>query len=436
MINSSCAIEVKNLSKVYSVYSDNRDRLKEIFSLSGKKYRKEFTALKDINFEVRKGETVAIIGRNGAGKSTLLKVLAGVLTPSRGFVNVSGRITSLLELGVGFNLEYTGIENIYQYGMFYDLGKEEMDKRLDRIIDFADIGDFIDKPLKTYSSGMFARLAFSVMINLDPEILIVDEALSVGDVFFQQKCNIHMKENMKNVTKLLVTHDLNSVVNLAERVIFIEHGQIIFNGDPLTAIELYLKSLHNDLYSNDSNEKNDVNKKSDENYYNTNENKEYDLTGFNKIDSNKLSGRLDVEIISYKAEVNCNPFSGVAKAGDSVTIKIQFMSKKDIKDVIVGYLVNDKYGKNIFGENTLTSGYVVNDLFENNMYFAELSFEWPEIKEDEYFVTIGIGEGKHEMHHVIQCWAHNMFKITNITLDTTLHALFNNKIKNFQIAKI
>ena len=198
------AIKVSHLTKVYKLYDKPVDRLKESLHPLKKKYHKDFYALNDVSFEIKKGETVGIIGKNGAGKSTLLKIITGVLTPSSGHVHVNGRIASLLELGAGFNPEYTGIENIYLQGTLMGYSHSEMESKIDGILAFADIGDFVHQPVKSYSSGMYARLAFSVAINVEPDILIVDEALSVGDMYFQQKCMdkiISMQKN--NITSHL-----------------------------------------------------------------------------------------------------------------------------------------------------------------------------------------------------------------------------------------
>ena len=207
---SEMAIQVKDLSKVYKLYNKPSDRLKE--TLGFRVDAKEHYALKHVNFEVKKGETVGIIGTNGSGKSTILKIITGVLNPTDGEVNVDGRISALLELGAGFNMEYTGIENVYLNGTMMGFSREEIDARLQDILDFADIGDFVHQPVKAYSSGMFVRLAFAVAINIDPEILIVDEALSVGDVFFQAKCYRKFEEFKKmGRTILFVSHDLSSI---------------------------------------------------------------------------------------------------------------------------------------------------------------------------------------------------------------------------------
>ncbi|MDY3250432.1 MAG: ABC transporter ATP-binding protein, partial [Candidatus Choladocola sp.] len=218
---------------MYKLYDKPSDRLKESLGLTRKKCYREHFALTDINFDIVKGETVGIIGTNGAGKSTILKIITGVLNPTEGQVVVNGRISALLELGAGFNMEYTGVENIYLNGTMMGFSEEEIDARLDDILAFADIGDFVYQPVKTYSSGMFVRLAFAVAINIDPEILIVDEALSVGDVFFQAKCYRKFEEfKSEGKTILFVSHDLNSISKYCDRVILLDHGRVIETGAP------------------------------------------------------------------------------------------------------------------------------------------------------------------------------------------------------------
>ena len=214
------SVKIENVSKIFKLYSSNKDRFKEALSIKKKKYHRDFFALKDINLEIKKGEVLGFLGKNGAGKSTLLKIITGVLNPSEGNVKTIGKISALLELGAGFNMEYTGIENIYLNATLMGIEKKEIDAKIQDIIDFADIGDFINQPVRSYSSGMFARLAFSVAINVDPEILIVDEALSVGDMAFQEKSITKMKEIMKSGTTIIfVSHSLPSIRNFCERAI-------------------------------------------------------------------------------------------------------------------------------------------------------------------------------------------------------------------------
>lgn len=243
-MNSNIAIKAENLSKVYKIFDRPVDRLKEALNPFKKRYSKDFYALNNLSFEIKKGDTVGIIGKNGAGKSTLLKIITGVLTPSSGKIQVNGRIASLLELGAGFNPEMTGIENIYMNGTVMGYSKEEMDKRLDNIISFADIGDFINQPVKMYSSGMFARLAFAVNAFVEPDILIVDEALSVGDNAFQIKCMKRMKELMDGGTTILfVSHDINAIRRFCTKAIWINNGIIESIGEVNWVVDNYVKFL-------------------------------------------------------------------------------------------------------------------------------------------------------------------------------------------------
>ena len=237
---SDTIIKVEHLSKQYKLYQKKSDRLREAISLIQKQYHKPFFALKDVSFEIARGETVGIIGTNGSGKSTLLKILTGVVSPSDGYVQIDGRISALLELGAGFNPEYTGIENIKLHGTMMGFSEEEMARRTEEIIAFADIGEYITQPVKNYSSGMFARLAFAVAISVEPEILIVDEVLSVGDMRFQIKCMDRMKQMMENGTTILfVSHDISSVRRFCQRCIWIQQGELRAIGETNEVADLY-----------------------------------------------------------------------------------------------------------------------------------------------------------------------------------------------------
>ena len=241
--NAEVAIEVKNLSKVYKLYDKPSDRFREALRLTRKQYREHY-ALRDVNMTIHQGETVGIIGTNGSGKSTILKIITGVLHPTAGEVQVNGRISALLELGAGFDMEYNGIENVYLNGTMIGFSEEEIERKLPEILDFADIGDYVHQPVKTYSSGMFVRLAFAVAINIDPEILIVDEALSVGDVFFQAKCYRKFEEfKAKGKTIVFVSHDLCSVSKYCDRVYLLNQGVLLGEGSPKKMIDAYKQVL-------------------------------------------------------------------------------------------------------------------------------------------------------------------------------------------------
>ena len=245
------AIKVESLSKCYHIYEKPQDRLKQsiyprlqrLIGKTPKQYFREFWALKDVSFEIKKGETVGIIGRNGSGKSTLLQMICGTLNPSSGSIQTSGRIAALLELGSGFNPEFTGRENVYMNASVLGLSNQEIDARFNDIVAFADIGDFIEQPVKTYSSGMMVRLAFAVIAHVDADILVVDEALAVGDAFFTQKCMRFLRDFMKTGTVLFVSHDTVSIKSLCNYAIWLEKGQVIQEGSPKEVCELYLEAF-------------------------------------------------------------------------------------------------------------------------------------------------------------------------------------------------
>lgn len=240
-------INVENVTKIYKMYNSPMDKMREAFSLTNKNFHSEFYALTDLSFQVRKGEILGIMGRNGAGKSTLLKIITGILEPSQGSVFVEGRISSLLELGTGFNMEYTGIENIYFYGTLMGMSKEQMEQKIDEIISFAEIGDYVHQPVKTYSSGMFARLAFSCAINVEPDILIVDEILSVGDMRFQAKCFNKFREfRDKGVTILYVGHDVGMMRTFCDTALWINNGKFVDMGDPTFICAKYTEFMYLD----------------------------------------------------------------------------------------------------------------------------------------------------------------------------------------------
>lgn len=253
---SEIVIRVQNLSKCYQIYDKPHDRLKQslyprfqkLIGSSPKQYFREFWALKDVSFEVKKGETVGIIGRNGSGKSTLLQIICGTVAPTGGDIETKGRIAALLELGSGFNPEFTGRENVYMNAAVLGLRKEEVDERFDSIVAFADIGQFIEQSVKTYSSGMYVRLAFAVAVNVEPDILIVDEVLAVGDMLFQAKCMIRLKEMMDNgVTVLFVSHDINTVKSLCQQSLYLQQGRMVRFGKASEVVDAYVTQMHSEL---------------------------------------------------------------------------------------------------------------------------------------------------------------------------------------------
>ena len=412
-------ISVKDLSKVYRLYDKPIDRLKESLNIFHKSYHKEYYALNNLSFDIKRGETVGIIGINGAGKSTLLKIITGVLTPTGGNIEVKGKISALLEFGAGFNMEYTGIENIYLNGTMMGFSKEEVDKKLDDILDFADIGDFVNQPVKTYSSGMFVRLAFAVAINVEPDILVIDEALSVGDVFFQQKCYKKIKELAGKSTVLIVSHDLNAMTKFCERIIVMSAGQKVFDGEPNEAIAKYFKlkqgALRNDKKSIELN------------------NSDFEM--YKAPDENSYSGKMDVIIEKYFYSIDNEPFSEVCQKDDEFKISLVINSKIDIESPIIGFQIRDKYGNEVFGQTSLTSP-VEQGVIKQGRNIINFAFDWPEIREGDYFITIGIGNGTEVLNQVEECWINNAIHITATTHGKTIFGIFNHDMKEFEISKI
>lgn len=335
---SEIAIQVKHLDKMYKLYNKPSDRLRETLGL--KVPVREHYALRDVNFQVERGETVGIIGTNGSGKSTILKIITGVLNPTAGEVTVNGRISALLELGTGFNMEYTGIENIYLNGTMMGFSREEVDARLQDILDFADIGDFVYQPVKAYSSGMFIRLAFAVAINIDPEILIVDEALSVGDVFFQAKCYRKFEEFKKmGRTILFVSHDLSSISRYCDRVILLNKGVKMEEGSPKQMVDMY-KQL---LVGQDP-------AKAEENKETQKENWSEQF----QVNPNMLEyGSKLAEIVDFAVLDEKGLCTNTIEKGSSFQIKMKVVFHESIQEPIMAYTFKDIKGTEITGTNTL-----------------------------------------------------------------------------------
>ena len=339
------AIRVENISKVYKLYSRNIDRLKDSLNLGKGKY-KEHYALNNLSFDIKKGECVGIIGTNGAGKSTTLMIITGVLSPTQGKVEIDGRISALLELGAGFNMEYTGVENIYLNGTMMGFSREEVDSRMQSILEFADIGEYVNQPVKTYSSGMFVRLAFAVAINIDPEILIVDEALSVGDVFFQSKCYKKFEEFKEaGKTIIFVSHDLSSIQKYCDRAILLDKGSKIGEGKPSEIIDMYKRAM--------------VGMLEDE----AEEEKEQDKAQPIPLnpDVQEYGDRL-IEITGFSIIDNTGKATTTLIKGDAFTIQVKITSHIETSDPIVAFTIKDPKGTDITGTNTMFEGINVGNM--------------------------------------------------------------------------
>lgn len=349
---SDYAISVEHVDKMYKLYDKPSDRFKESLGLTRKKKYREHYALHDVNFQVKKGETVGIIGTNGSGKSTILKIITGVLNPTAGEVKVNGRISALLELGAGFNMEYTGIENVYLNGTMIGFSREEIDAKLDSILEFADIGDFVNQPVKTYSSGMFVRLAFAVAINIDPEILIVDEALSVGDVFFQAKC-YHKFEEFKKLGKtiLFVSHDLGSIGKYCDRVVLLNQGVKLNEGQPKEMIDIYKKLLVNQYNEAEENASLEAEQSEAGDRKDSGDRLWKDMTSTNPDIIEYGNGM--AEIIDYGVmDKDGNMTNAIEKGSDfSIMFKVKFNEK--VSEPIFAITIKDLKGTEITGTNTM-----------------------------------------------------------------------------------
>ena len=424
------AIRASKIEKKYKLYERNRDRVLDAFGLAGRKDRfKYHYALKGVDFEVKKGETVGIIGTNGSGKSTLLKILTGVLTPTSGEVNVNGRISALLELGAGFNMDYNGIENIYLNGTMMGFSEKEIDAKLQDILDFADIGDFVHQPVTTYSSGMFVRLAFAVAINIEPEILIVDEALSVGDVFFQAKC-YHKFDEFKEMGKtiLFVSHDLSSIAKYCDRVVLLNKGTKLGEGTPKQMIDIYKQVLvgqyepnfneeGKDSLLNDSELMEAANKKKDKDK-NQNQDRPEDALEY---------GSKKALIRKYYVTDENNRESNAIIKGTDFTIHLEVEFMDHVEAPIFAYTFKNIKGTEITGTNTMfekaflepcEKGMVKHISYKQNM----------NLQGGEYLLSFGVTGYEGDGFTVY----HRLYDVLNVTVisdkDTVGYYDMNSKV--------
>ncbi len=400
------AICVEHLTKIYKLYNRPRDRLIESLGLSrGKVLSRDHYALRDVSFRVGKGETIGIIGTNGSGKSTILKIITGVLGATSGTVEVNGRISALLELGAGFNMEYTGIENVYLNGTMIGFSREEIDSRLQSIIDFADIGDFIHQPVKTYSSGMFVRLAFAVAINIDPEILIVDEALSVGDVFFQSKCYRKFEDfKRQGKTILFVSHDLGSISKYCDRVILLNQGVALAEGPPMKMVDLYKKLLVGQLDVNtleviQTGPKFTGGSGAGEGNSKNPENGPSDVKPDSAVDDgwtpafpinpsiNEYGDRV-AEIIAFNILDQNGRSSNAIEKGTECTVRMRVLFHGRVDDPIYAYTFTDLRGTDITGTNSMYEKASVRAMNDGDIQEIEFT-QRMDMQGGEYMLSLG-----------------------------------------------
>ena len=423
MLCDDIAIRVSRLAKCYQIYDTPRDRLKQfviprlqgLAGWSQKQYFREFQALDDISFVIRKGETVGIIGRNGSGKSTLLQIICGTLTPSRGTVETHGRIAALLELGAGFNPEFTGRENVYMNAGIFGLSRQQIAARFSSMEAFADIGDVIDQPVKTYSTGMAIRLAFAVVAHVDADILVIDEALAVGDVFFTQKCMRFLRAFMKTGTVLFVSHDTGAVQNLCHRAMWLEHGKVLQEGSPKNICESYIESFfeRQQGINTDSNLQavEDQNKprapkdqrlklQSAGDLHNDLEVSEFDFVSasFGKDGARIVS----VQLMDAKGAI----VSSVV-GGEQVTMTVKAAVLEFLGSPIVGFYIKDRLGQTLFGDNTYLSYVNSNTECDSGMILVgKFTFRMPCLPRGAYSVAAAVANGSQDMH-TIEHWIHD-----------------------------
>jgi len=398
--DTEVAIKVVSLTKIYKLYDSPMDRLKEALSPIRKKYHRDFHALHDLSFDVKKGETIGIIGRNGSGKSTLLKLITGVLSPSSGSVLVNGKISALLELGAGFNPEMTGLENVYFNGALMGYSKQEMDNRLDNILGFADIGEFVHQPVKTYSSGMFVRLAFAVAINVDPDILIVDEALSVGDIKYQRKCFSKIEEfKEKQKTILFVSHDSGMISNLCNSAILLDGGKLITNDEPRIVSKMYMQLMYGENID-DGKDISFIDRIKDEDLSDSEINKNFlnerRLLRANAINSIGIlsrpsscelrHGNGNAEIINFGILDSNNNRVNRLKSGDKYTIFYYLLFYENVVDLFLAIAIRESQGINLFFTNTNILQTKVFDKIKGDLLLVSFEIDMV-LAAGEYFMS-------------------------------------------------
>jgi len=387
---SEVVLKVENVGKRYEIYEAPHHRLLQTLLRGKRQFYKEFWALKDVSFEVKKGECLGIIGRNGCGKSTLLQIIAGTLAPTTGNVSVTGKVAALLELGSGFNPEFTGRENVYMNGAIMGLSKSEMDQKFDQIAAFADIGEFIEQPVKIYSSGMMVRLAFAAAINVDPDILIIDEALSVGDIRFQVKCHRKLEEfREKNKTILFVSHSTSDVVRLCDWAIWLEQGNIRRSGISKNIVEEYHAWMVHDTgvqRTAGTTAVASVNKGQEE----------YDLVPVPDNACITGEGGATVDVVGFFTEDNER--ISLLEGRKQVKIIFRVSIKEKIDRPFFAFQIINSKGLRILGSNTYVLQQKIGSLDAGKSVLVRFSFLFPEIENGVYLIALGIADGTQDTH--------------------------------------
>ena len=416
-------ILVENISKSYSIYKSKRDYLKQVFS-KNEKYYQEKIVLNNISFSLERGDALGIIGRNGSGKSTLLQLICGTIQQTEGTIATKGRIAALLELGSGFSPEFSGIENIYLNGLLHGLKKKEIEERIDKILGFADIGESIYDQVKTYSSGMVVRLAFSIIANIDADILVIDEALAVGDAYFTQKCMRFIRRFRENNSLLFVSHDASAILNLCNKAILLDGGVIKAEGDPKSIVEEYTRDLQKDSEPENENSSLSYNEEQEISISGNKEEYQRKWQDFRiRNYSSELEGE-NIEIVKIKGDEN-NPenFGGEEarinqvniddieggvnniksiKGGNIIRLVITAKTLKEIERPIMGFIIKDSKGQEIIGDNTrnkLPISY--SKVKANKIIKSEFIFTIPLLKQGDYSITVSLAAGDQENHRIL-----------------------------------
>jgi lipopolysaccharide transport system ATP-binding protein len=421
------AISVQAVSKTYQIYHRPQDRLWQTLLRGRRRFYREFHALNHISFDVSKGEVVGIVGRNGSGKSTLLQIVCGTLAASSGQVTTSGRVGALLELGAGFNPEFTGRENIYFNATIMGLTPDQIAARYDRIVEFADIGQFIDQPIKTYSSGMTVRLAFAIVAHIDAEILVIDEALAVGDAFFVQKCMRFLREFMKTGTILFVSHDAGAVVNLCQRAVWLHEGELLMDGPAREVTEAYLQNVAEEAYgvklskpaataggrAAGGTDTTSAALSSEERAAERGPNAFYEV--FTGDLAARSFGKRGAEIDQVVLLDATGQPSTAIRGGDEVTVSVRAKARSPLFSPIIGFILKDRLGQILLGENTF-SRYANSPLDVNAEAIVEarFTFTMPMLAQGEYTIGVAISEGSQESH-VTHHWIHDAIAFRSMT---------------------
>ena len=405
------AIRVQNLCKRYQIYDRPEHRLWQGLFRGRKQFVREFWALTDVSFDVFRGETVGIIGHNGSGKSTLLQIICGTLAPTSGSVAVTGRIGALLELGAGFSPEFTGRENVYMSAAVLGLSNDEINAKYEDIVTFADIGEFIDQPLKTYSSGMFVRLAFGVIANIDADVLVIDEALAVGDAAFTQKCMRYLRSFQERGTILFVSHDASAIMNLCDRAIWLNGGRAIHAGSAKEIVEAYLQSIietaQGDSSAPPAERATDASPTPGASSPSSHENEmgQLELAGHSErglfvLDSKgPCFGKGGAAIVSAYLTDKAQAARGALRGGDACTLRVLIRANEEINGVIVGFHLKDRLGQIVFGENTFLSTRLDPlTLPQGESAWATFVFRLPFLRAGTYSFDLAVAEGTQELH--------------------------------------